>query len=133
MRQRNFVRQMRQKELRDIKLGNTSSKIVSFHRNLNAIHDSDRERGTSIVANLNLRHKEFKKSKNPFSKRLGHEKSIKLDDTSMLKLGQMTEEELRIKKRAKEELDNSHKKDEKVDFKHILEVFKKFFLERLKL
>ena len=51
----------------------------------------------------------------------------------MLKLGQMTEEELRIKKRAKEELDNSHKKEEKVNFKHILEVFKKFFLERLKL
>jgi hypothetical protein len=127
------VRQLRQKELRDIKLGNNSSKIVSFHRNLNAIHDSDRERGTSIVANLNLKHKEFKKTKNPFQRRLGNDRAITLDDSSMMKLGQMTKEELLRKRGEAERAASNEVEGKKVGIEHIMEVLKKFFRQRLQI
>ena len=38
--------------MRDIQLGNTRSKIVQFHKGMNAIHDIDREKVNSIIPNL---------------------------------------------------------------------------------
>ena len=52
---------MRAKELKDIRFGNTKTKVVSFHKGQNDIHEPDREKGTSIIKNLRLSKKGFGK------------------------------------------------------------------------
>lgn len=49
-----YMQQMKYKDIRDIKFGNSQSKIVQFHKGQNTIHEADREKGSSIVANLSL-------------------------------------------------------------------------------
>lgn len=93
-----MVQEIRQREMRDIKFGNTNSKIVSFHKGQNAIHENDREKGSSIIANLNI--DTIRQSKT-FIKRRVTEQEINLDPSSMHKLGQVTIEEESMYSRTK--------------------------------
>jgi uncharacterized protein involved in tellurium resistance len=90
--QRAYFNKLRAKEIKDSRFGNTNTKVVSFHKGQNSIHEADREKATSINANLNMSKKGFKKGSNPFQK-LKDDQPIKLDPKSMMKLGQVTEEE----------------------------------------
>ena len=80
---------MRAQELKDIRFGNTKTKVVSFHKGQNDIHEPDREKGTSIVKNLKLSKKGFGKGENPFAVPQA-EKSIVLDPETLVKIGQVT-------------------------------------------
>jgi len=90
--QRAYFNKLRAKEIKDSRFGNTNTKVVSFHKGQNSIHEADREKATSIMANLNMSKRGFKKGTNPFQK-LKDDQPIKLDPKSMMKLGQVTEEE----------------------------------------
>jgi hypothetical protein len=69
-------------------LGNSRSKVVSFHRGKNAIHDNDREKGSSIVANLNLSKADIRKVQNAYQKsKAAQDATINLDKKSLRKLG----------------------------------------------
>ena len=81
---------MRAKELKDIRFGNTKTKVVSFHKGQSDIHEHDREKGTSIIKNLKLSKKGFQKGENPFAA-APVEKPIVLDPVTMVKIGQVTE------------------------------------------
>jgi len=70
MLQRKMLSKMRTNELKDIKFGNTKTKVVSFHKGQNTIHEADREKGTSIIANLTLSKKDIRLGKNPFARRI---------------------------------------------------------------
>jgi hypothetical protein len=80
---------MRAQELKDIRFGNTKTKVVSFHKGQNDIHEPDREKGTSIVKNLRLSKKGFGKGGNPFAAPQA-EKPIVLDPETLVKIGQVT-------------------------------------------
>lgn len=88
MKQRAYLNKQRAKELKDIKFGNAKTKVVKFHKGKNDIHEADREKGSSIIANLTISKKGFKKGENPFHKQ--QEKHIVLDSDSMMKIGQVT-------------------------------------------
>ena len=83
---------MRERELKDIRFGNTKTKVVSFHKGQNDIHEPDREKGTSIVKNLRLSKKGFRKGDNPFAAP-PTEKPIVLDSETMVKIGQVSSAE----------------------------------------
>ena len=112
-KQRAYINRLRQQELKDIRFGNTKTKVVSFHKGQNTIHEADREKGTSIMANLNLSKKGFKKGENPFRK-LKDDQPIKLDPKSMLKLGQVTEEQAHTENELHLKREKS-KKEPKID------------------
>ena len=80
---------MRAQELKDIRFGNTKTKVVSFHKGQNDIHEPDREKGTSIIKNLKLSKKGFGKGENPFAVPQA-EKPIVLDPETLVKIGQVT-------------------------------------------
>jgi hypothetical protein len=80
---------MRAKELKDIRFGNTKTKVVSFHKGQNDIHEPEREKCTSIVKNLRLSKKGFLKGENPFAAP-PVEKSIFLDSETLVKIGQVS-------------------------------------------
>jgi hypothetical protein len=77
---------MRAKELKDIRFGNTKTRVVSFHKGQNDIHEPDREKGTSIIKNLKLSKKGFAKGENPYAAP-PEEKPIILDPVTMVKIG----------------------------------------------
>ena len=80
------MNKVRAQELKDIRFGNKKSRVVSFHKGKNDIHEHDREKGSSIIKNLKISKNGFGKGENPFS--AGPvEKNIALDPESMLKLG----------------------------------------------
>ena len=112
-KQRAYINRLRAKELKDIRFGNTKTKVVSFHKGQNSIHEADREKGTSIMANLSLSKRGFKKGTNPFIK-LKDDSPIKLDPLSMMKLGQITEERADFEQQ-KFLVKDRIKKDPKID------------------
>jgi hypothetical protein len=69
-----MLSKMRTNELKDIKFGNTKTKVVSFHKGQNSIHEADRERGISIIANLTLSKKDIRLGKNPFAQKIMNQK-----------------------------------------------------------
>ena len=83
-----MVKNMNQKELRDVKFGNTKSKVVAFHKGKNNIHEADREKVSSIIANLNSENIEKRQASYKEQKKLKmKEMPINLDETSLRKLG----------------------------------------------
>ena len=53
MKKERFAKKQQQKEIKDIRFGNKKSKVVSFHKGQGQVHEADREKGSSIMANLN--------------------------------------------------------------------------------
>jgi hypothetical protein len=112
-----------QKEIKNIRFGNRKSKVVSFHKGQGQIHEADREKGSSIIANLNaqMRLPKSMGSQNPFQKKKTlNEKMIEWDKKSLFKLGQITKDETQV----------VEKKVEKVEEKpisQIAESLRKYF------
>ena len=88
------IKAKRQRDLKDIKFGNRQSKVIAFHKGSGEIHDTDREKGSSIMANLDAQLRSPRisgsnsnKPGNPFQKRKANEQMLDWDGSSLLKMG----------------------------------------------
>eukprot|EP00347_Sterkiella_histriomuscorum_P013148 403365826 len=105
---------------KNIQFGNKDTKLITFHRGQQDVHSGDREKSSSVMANLSNSDQIDKK--NPFfNRKLKNEKMIQLDEKSLLKLGQITEDEL------------TYKEKEQVSSENLgLERAKQYFQKKLK-
>eukprot|EP00347_Sterkiella_histriomuscorum_P004834 403358909 len=90
---------------KNIQFGNKDTQLITFHRGQQDVHSGDREKSSSVMANLSNSDQIDKK--NPFfNRKLKNEKMIQLDEKSLLKLGQITEDELTYKEKVQVSSEN---------------------------